>query len=161
MSKTGSYSIGEMALAFIGTGIAGSIYFAHRANIELPCSTGNGCDLVNASHWSHVAGIPIALIGLVGYAVLVLLSALKLYAETPSGANTIRWVMLATALGASCYSWYLQYVAAVYIGVMCIWCRASAITMTILLITLIAEQVNASRNNPAAAAPAGAAPNES
>jgi uncharacterized membrane protein len=141
MNRRLIFSILETILSIGGTGVAGTLYWAHRSGVQLPCSTGDGCDLVNSSHWAIVAGVPLSLIGTAGYVVLLFCSVIKATSDDQQFQSRIRWLMTAlTAVGAA-YSWYLQYVAHVYIGAFCIYCRTSAFIMTLLFLTLCAEQL--------------------
>jgi uncharacterized membrane protein len=155
MSLISILSLVELILSFVGTGIAGTLYFAHRNNIELPCSTGGGCDLVNASHWAHFYGFPVSLIGIAGYGVLAMLSVLKLNAPDRRAQGILRLIMLIMTGGAVAFSWYLQYVAAVFIGAFCIYCRSSAIVITLLFAMLVFETVRAAGTKPPAVVPIG------
>jgi uncharacterized membrane protein len=151
MTRNTIFSIIELVLSFVGAAIAGIIYYADRASIDLPCSTGGGCSLVAASRWAHIFGIPVSLLGFVGYGLLAILSVLKL-TSTSEFASKARLGMLCVAFVGVAYSWFLQYVSHVYIGAICSWCMTSAITMTVLFFTLVAEQLgrNASRSMAAA-----------
>ena len=87
----------ETALSVVGAAIAGTLWWAHRANVELPCTgDGRGCDLVNASRWAHVTlgpwhDIPLALLGFLSYLALLTLAMMKLGADTeqqPAACST-------------------------------------------------------------------------
>jgi uncharacterized membrane protein len=141
----------------IGTFVAGLLYYAHRNNIQLPCTTGNGCDLVAASHWAYLYGIPVALLGTAAYVALALMTVLKHYSEKDSVSSAFRYLMLLVSLGGASFSWYLQYVADVYIGAFCIYCRTSAITITLICLVTVAEQIAMHRARRVAnGTPAGA-----
>jgi uncharacterized membrane protein len=131
----------EAVFAFSGCAVAGTLYWAHRSNVELPCSTGDGCDLVNASHWSRLGSLPVSLIGLAGYVLVLFASVIKLTAVDRILSDRLLAMMtVITALG-TVYSWYLQYVAHVYIGAFCLYCRSSAIIMTVLLVLALSEML--------------------
>jgi uncharacterized membrane protein len=145
MQRRTLYSSVQAALAFAGTADAGTLYWAHRNAIELPCTSGNGCDLVNASHWSHIAGIPIAFIGLSAYIIILFASVLKLTSSQAAFDWFLLTLIFLISLGGTGYSWYLQYVSAVDIGAFCIYCRTSAIIMTILFVVTALEYWRQSR----------------
>jgi uncharacterized membrane protein len=135
-----AFSWVETALSAVGAGIAGTLWWAHRANIELPCTSGGGCDEVNASQWSHFTfgplhDVPIALLGFLTYLVLLTLAMAKLGAETEATRRVLLIPIWILSLGGTGYSWYLQYVAHFQIGAFCIYCFSSAIIMTLLWIT--------------------------
>jgi uncharacterized membrane protein len=129
-------------LAFIGTADAGTLYWAHRTGVDLPCTSGDGCDLVNASHWSHFGPFPVALFGLAAYILVLFSSVLKITSDSAKFAERLLLVILAISLCGTGYSWYLQYVAKVFIGAFCIYCRVSAITMTCIFLTSLFEKLS-------------------
>lgn len=152
-------SLIQTLLCAVGTLDAGTVYWAHRSGITLPCSSGGGCDLVNASHWSAIDGVPVALLGALSYIVLLFAAILRLTTDSDQTAFRVNLGMVAISLFGTCYSWYLQYVADVYIGAFCIYCRVSAITMTLIfLISLVALALERRRSLPNAPGAAGASP---
>jgi uncharacterized membrane protein len=77
------------------------------------------CDIVNRSEYSSVLGIPVALIGMLGYAALAgLATVYRDRRETPA--------MLFGAAGAGlAFALYLTYIEARVLGVWCILCLSS------------------------------------
>ncbi len=91
------------------------------------------CDIVNRSEYSELAGIPVAGIGVAGYAVLVLLSTVwRSRSETPTRLLIVASVGLAFAL-------YLTYVEAYALKTWCILCMSSQ--ALIIVITSLAAVV--------------------
>ena len=77
------------------------------------------CDIVNRSEYSAVFGIPVALIGMLGYAALAgLATVYRERRETPAMLFSAAAVGLAFAL-------YLTYIEARVLGVWCILCLSS------------------------------------
>src|SRR5690348_216338 len=107
----------ECLLAFMGSAVAGTLWWAHRVHIELPCTDDGGCDIIADSRWSHVSfgplhDIPVALLGFLTYLALLGLSVTKIVSESRKTVWTLmrlQWALSAFGFG---YSWYLQYVAA-------------------------------------------------
>jgi uncharacterized membrane protein len=89
------------------------------------------CDLVNRSVYSRVGPVPVAAIGLVGYAVLFALSRISL-----SRRRATRTLMLSAALVGLAFCLYLTYIEAYVLAVWCILCLGSL--ATILGITVLA-----------------------
>ena len=56
-------------LALIGLAVASYLTYTHYANVQVACSFGGQCETVQHSAYSKLAGIPVALIGLIGYVV--------------------------------------------------------------------------------------------
>jgi uncharacterized membrane protein len=77
------------------------------------------CDIVNRSEYSSVLGIPVALIGMLGYgAVLGLATVYRERRETPS-------LIFAGAVAGLAFALYLTYIEARVLGVWCIMCLSS------------------------------------
>ena len=114
-------------LAALGIGVATYIAIADSGGGSPVCiAGGHGCATVAKSSYSHVAGVNIAIFGIVGY-VLLLVSAFF--------ANDVaRLGGFAVALGGFGYSVFLTYLEIFKIEAICQWCVASAVLMTILLL---------------------------
>ena len=84
------------------------------------CLTGKGCDVVRESRYSQMGGIPVPLLGVLGYA------AMAAVVLAPLGRKT-KWSLLfplsAAAVG---FSAYLTYLELFIIEALCSWCVASA-----------------------------------
>jgi hypothetical protein len=61
------------ALCLAGVGIAGYLTYVHYAGLHPICGISHGCETVQSSSYARLAGIPVALLGLITY-VLILLS---------------------------------------------------------------------------------------
>ena len=134
----------EAALAFAGAGVAGSIWQADRVHQDLPCTSDGGCAIVAASAWSHVDlivlhQVPVALLGLLGYVLLLSLAMLRLGSDSPRLDRILHGAIALVSAGGFGYSWYLQWIAYDKIGATCLWCRASALLMTLLFFTAVGE----------------------
>lgn len=91
------------------------------------------CDIVNRSEYSEVQGIPVAAIGVLGYATLFFLSTFsKSRAKTPNR-------LLAASIAGLSVALYLTYIEAYELKTWCILCVASQ--ALILLITVLAAIV--------------------
>ena len=134
----------EAALSFVGAGIAGTIWRADQTHRDLPCTADGGCEIVSSSRWSHVDllvvhHVPVAVLGLAGYVLLLSLAMLRLGTDSPRLDSRLHALIGLVSGGGVLYSWYLQWVAHAEIGAFCIWCRASAIVMTVLFGTAVVE----------------------
>ena len=135
------FAAAEAALSFAGAGIAGTLWWADRTQQDVPCRADGGCEIVAASRWSHVdlivfPHVPVALLGLLAYVLLLTLAMLRLGAESARLDRSLhQWIWLVSGGGLG-YSWYLQWIAHAEIGAFCPWCRASAVIMTLLFLTV-------------------------
>lgn len=153
----------ENVLSVLGAGIAGTLWWAHRAAIDLPCTADGGCEVIAASRWAHVTvgpwhDVPVALLGFLSYLVLLTLAMMKLGAETERACRLLHIPFWAISLGGFGYSWFLQYVAHFKIGAFCVWCFSSATVMTLLFITATAEGLRRSRRPRGPVAPSESRP---
>lgn len=118
------------AAGVIDSGIALQRHFAKSATTYCDFGQKLNCDIVNRSEYSTMLGIPVALIGVAGYAAIFLLSTLwRFRAETPAR-------LLAAALAGLAYALYLTYIEAYVLTTWCILCVISL--ALIAMITLLA-----------------------
>ncbi len=109
-------------LALAGTGIAGYLTYVHYAGIKSLCTAG-GCEKVQTSAYSEFAGIPVALLGLLGYVVIL---GLLLAPET----ETMKFAATNLILIVFAFSAYLTYRELYSMHALCDWCAASAAILT-------------------------------
>jgi uncharacterized membrane protein len=122
------------ALSLAGIAVAGYLTWVHYAGLDPVCvGGGGGCERVQTSPWAELAGVPVALLGLVAYATILASLALP---EQP-GRSVAAFVSL-TGFG---FSAWLTYVELVKIDALCQWCVASALVMTALAAVSVARQL--------------------
>jgi uncharacterized membrane protein len=118
------------AIAFfaaVGVGVATYITIADSGGGAPACIAGSsGCQTVADSSYSHLAGVNIAVFGIVGY---LLLLATAFFAS-----DAARFGGFVVALGGFGYSVFLTYLEIFKIEAICQWCVASAVLMTILFL---------------------------
>ena len=120
-------AIGILALA--GTGIAAYLTYVRATGGSYACTTG-GCEKVQSSAYAEIIGIPVAVIGLVGYVAIGATALVAGEAAAVLGA--------ALALGGFAFSVYLLYLQLAVIDAICVWCVASEGVMTVLFaLTLV------------------------
>ena len=83
------------------------------------------CDIVNRSQYSSILGIPVALIGALGYAALAGLATIcRRQRETPS-------LLFGAAAAGLAFALYLTYIEARVLGVWCILCLSSLVLIAL------------------------------
>jgi uncharacterized membrane protein len=108
-------------------------HYAKSASEFCDFSQKFNCDIVNRSEYSEVQGIPVAAIGVLGYAALFFLSTFwNSRAETPNR-------LLAASTAGLCFALYLTYAEAYELKTWCVLCVASQVM--IFLITVLATIV--------------------
>ncbi len=116
-----------LVLSVIGVALASYLTYVHYAGITVACVQGhNECEAVQTSIYSKVAGVPVALMGLIGYVLITLTLLLR------ENENT-RFATLALTLGGFAFSCYLTYREVFSLEKICEWCVSSAILLTILM----------------------------
>ena len=118
-----------VALTIVGIAIAAYLTYVHYAGIESACSTG-GCEVVQTSEWADVYGLPVAVLGLIGY-ISILGSLLVLRGDAQL------FVSAALSLVGFLYSGYLTYQELFTIKAICQWCVGSAVILTLLAIVTL------------------------
>ena len=115
-----------LALTLIGLAVASYLTYVHYAGIKPACTAGESCTKVQTSQYSKLAGVPVALIGLIGY-VTILASLLAPENETS------RFATVALTVVGFGFSAYLTGRELFSIHAICEWCVSSAVIMTLLL----------------------------
>jgi uncharacterized membrane protein len=114
-------------LAVAGLAIAGYLTYVHYEDIKPFCvAGGGGCEKVQTSHYAKLGGIPVALLGLIGY--LLILGSLRVRGDAGRLAGAV------IALAGFGFSAYLTYRELHTIDAICQWCVASAVVMTLLAV---------------------------
>jgi uncharacterized membrane protein len=119
-----SLRIASIALALVGLGIATYLTIVHYAGAEPVCAIAHGCATVQKSRYAELAGVPVAVLGLVGYVGIII----ALARDGEEGRTAAAFLSL-VGLG---FSAWLTYVEVEKLDAICIWCVASAICMTLL-----------------------------
>ena len=103
------------AVALVGLAIAAYLTVVHYTGDQPVCAIAHGCATVQQSDYAALAGIPVALLGLVGYR------------RDPRLARARRRAVRAArprscALAGFGFSAWLTYVEVVRLDAICIWC---------------------------------------
>ena len=112
-------------LTLVGLGVASYLTYVHYAGINPVCTAGGSCLRVQTSVYSKLAGVPVALMGLIGY-VGIMASLL-----TPEDERSRFATMALTMVGFG-FSAYLTYRELFSIHAICEWCASSAVILTLL-----------------------------
>jgi uncharacterized membrane protein len=125
------------ALTLGGVGIAGYLTYVHYAGLHPVCGISHGCETVQTSSYAYLAGIPVALLGLLTY-VLVLITLRR------QGNNALFTGYVLTLIGFG-FSLYLTYREVFTIHAICSWCASSAIVFTLLAVVQTIRVLGAGR----------------
>ncbi len=143
-----------LVLNVIGLGVAIYLTYVHYSGTKPACTLGGSCLKVQTSQWSKLDGVPVALIGLIGYIAI-------LASQFAPDREETRLATLGMTLIGTGFSGYLTYRELFSIHAICEWCASSAVIMTLLFIAAgfrywIGPGTDAELQ-PAEAAPAGTA----
>lgn len=136
-----------VALALVGLAVAGYLTALKLGgNQAFLCRGGSGCDLVQASRYSVLAGVPTAMWGAGIYLAIVVLAAMPRTAR--------RWqAAFILASGAVAFSLYLTYISIFAIGATCPYCLASGGIAVALLVVMLWRRPAAQGRHAAAYKP--------
>ena len=113
-------------LTLIGLGIAGYLTYVHYEGLKVLCLSSGGCETVQSSTYAKLDGIPVPVLGLLGYISILFSLALR--------GDMGRLAGFGLALIGFGFSAYLTYRELFTIKAICQWCVGSAIVMTALMI---------------------------
>jgi uncharacterized membrane protein len=120
-------------VALAGLGVAGYLTYVHYRPAALLCTAGGGCETVQESDYAELLGIPVALLGLVGY-----VTVLALVVWDTALARTLTAAIALTAAGFAVYLIVLQ---AFVIDAWCVWCLVNDLAVVPLLALLTVWRV--------------------
>jgi uncharacterized membrane protein len=115
-----------LVLSLVGIGIAGYLTYIHYRGFDPICAVGHGCEKVQNSEYAKLAGVPVPLIGLIGYVGIFLSLLVR--------GELARLATAGMAIIGFAFSMYLTYREIFTIEAICQWCVGSAIVMTLLMV---------------------------
>lgn len=130
--------IAMLVLAALGIAVSAYLTYVHYADAEAWCTALSDCTRVQQSEWATPAGVPVALLGLLGY--LGIVTTLMPDGERARLAGAL---LAFTGFG---YSAYLTSVEAFRLEAWCQWCVVSAALMTALAVLAAMRVMAAARS---------------
>ena len=116
------------AFAVLGVAIASYLTYVHYAHTAPICTTG-GCEKVQKSKYAELAGVPVALLGLVAYCTVL--------ATTLVRGLAAAFASVLVALVGVAFSGYLLWAQLVPIGALCQWCLGNDVVITIVAVLCV------------------------
>jgi uncharacterized membrane protein len=120
--------VGVAVVALAGAAVAGYLTYVHYQPDALICTGGGGCETVQDSSYAELAGIPVALVGLVAYLVVLALVAWD--------SELARTLAAGIALVGVGFAVYLVALQAFVIDAWCVWCLVNDLVVVPLLAVL-------------------------
>jgi uncharacterized membrane protein len=109
--------IAAILVTLAGIGVAGYLTWAHFADQSVICVQGGGCEQVQESSYSEIAGIPVAVLGLASYLTVL---ALLVWDAPIARLSAASIAVVGLLFGA-----YLVVVQLFVIDAICVWCMAN------------------------------------
>jgi uncharacterized membrane protein len=102
------------------------------------CTAGGGCERVQSSRFSAIAGVPVALIGAIGYVAIFVVAWLG---TTPraAAADWVPWLLMFLGTTGFAFSAYLTALEAWVIHAWCPYCITSAVVATLIFLLSLGE----------------------
>ncbi|OLC03346.1 MAG: hypothetical protein AUH45_06400 [Gemmatimonadetes bacterium 13_1_40CM_69_22] len=125
-----------VVLALVGLLVATYLWLYKIGVIGvLQCGTGS-CEAVQTSRYAVVFGVPVAFVGVAGYAVLFAIGLVDLQ---PAFAANRRVTVLLAALATAGFAFtlYLTYLELFVLHAICRWCVVSAAIMTAIWVVAV------------------------
>jgi uncharacterized membrane protein len=139
------YRMTAALLSLTGLFISAYLYLYKIGRIgTLVCGAGE-CDTVQQSPWSRFAGFEVSLIGLAGYAVLLVVSLTSLQPAWSGRRWPANLLVLLAGLGVA-FSIYLTYLELFVIHAVCRWCVGSAVIIVGIFMAALLEQRRLARS---------------
>ena len=119
-------------LAIVGIGVSIYLGSVEASGAEAVCGPVGDCNAVQQSEYASIFGIPIGIIGVLGYGLLL---AGWIVSRVAGGTFADLGIILAGAIafGGTLFSIYLTFLEPFVIGATCMWCLTSAVAITGLL----------------------------
>lgn len=121
-------------LALFNAGVATYLHLWKMGYMgALACGAGHGCETVQLSAWGWFLGYDVALIGAVGYTLILVVAILG----TQERFAEARWpslALMALVYPAFLFTLRLKYAEFIIMKTFCPWCAISAVTMTLFTV---------------------------
>jgi uncharacterized membrane protein len=128
-----------IALAIIGLLVSVYMTIYKITSNDNMCIGSKDCSVVNASRYSELYGIPVAVFGVLGYAAIL---AVLLFERNPGFFNQNGTMLLfGISLTGFLFTLYLIYLEIALIKAYCPFCIASQATMTVIFILSVIRVV--------------------
>lgn len=139
-----------LTLSLIGFGIAGYLTYEHyTSSTSLTCPASGGivnCLKVTTSQYSHIAGIPVALLGLIFFTVMLVLQSPWAWRKhwPPLRAGRLLWALIGVGTAV-----WLIYAELFKLDAICLWCTAvHTISVLLFAATAFASALTAEDPEP-------------
>ncbi len=135
------------AASLAGVGVASYLTYEHyTGSTSLVCSDKGivNCLAVTTSSYSHVAGVPVAVLGLVFFVVMLALQLPAMWTRTEPAVRTARvaWAVVGLATVV-----YLLYAELFLINAICLWCTSVHILTLVVFVSTVTATLATAPND--------------
>ncbi len=124
-------------LSLLGLGVALYLAYVEINQVEAVCGPVGECNIVQASPYARIIGIPIAVLGVLNYLAIGLLWFGQRYVVGGPLANLSVLGLLGLTFAGTLFSIYLTWLEIFAIHAVCAWCISSAVITTISLLLVV------------------------
>jgi uncharacterized membrane protein len=147
--RTAGRPASRTALVIAGIGLLVSAYltvehFAGTSALACPESATINCAKVTTSQWSHIAGVPVAVLGLAYFLAVLVLLLPRAWAEP-----RLDRVRVVAAVSGVVVVLYLLWIELFRVDAICLWCTAVHVC-AVALLAVILWHTSVLRGPPAA-----------
>jgi uncharacterized membrane protein len=120
--------------ALAGLSAATYVFVTHSLGYELFCPFATGCDAVQDSPYAVLLGIPVSLLGMLGFTAYIALALIGLRSDVATRGYL--YALLALSVVEVGFTSYMAYLQVAVIRAVCSWCMLSA-ALTVALAALV------------------------
>jgi uncharacterized membrane protein len=124
-------------LSLVGVCVSAYLLQSYMRHSELLCLN-QGCEIVRNSVYSSIYGVPVPLYGLIGMAVILIITILQ---TVQFKKERIYVLAIVSTLGFISVGW-LTYAELFLIHALCMWCVIEAVLMTVIFVISISLSKN-------------------
>lgn len=121
-------------LVLIGVGVAAYLAYVEITQTRAVCGPVGECNIVQASSYARIFGIPIAVLGLLNY---LLVGGLWLWQRGNHSSEMMLYSLLGLTVFGTFFSIYLTALELFVIDAVCAWCLTSAVVTTLLMVIVV------------------------
>lgn len=134
----------SLVLSLVGLAVSAYLTFEHFTdNATLACSIGGvvDCAKVTTSQWSTFLGVPVALLGLIFFAITTVLCLPRVWRSPLAWLDAARLGWITVGLGMALY---LVWAELYRIHAICLWCTVvHIVTFTLWIVVLFGQILSA------------------
>lgn len=125
-------------LAVLGLGVSAYLAYVEITHVAAVCGPVGECNAVQSSQYAQIAGIPVAVLGLINYVGVLVLWAMQ-RSGTGKWARPAALALLGLTIFGLLFSIYLTLLEIFVIHAVCMWCLTSAIITALIMLVVVVQ----------------------